>query len=190
MDVARFRSSVHNFAGFRESPLTLPLMAASSRFAVGVHVLVYLAHQGKRPASSAEIATSVNTHPVVLRRLLAAFVRARLVQPRKGAAGGFVLTRDPATVSLLTIYHAVESAPILGEATNAPRRACPVGSGITRVLKQVCTDAQKALEAQLDRTTLARVHEATCGDSGKITPHRSGGERGSVARGRLPGTRR
>lgn len=144
-------------------------MAASSRFAVGVHVLVYLAHQGKRPASSAEIAESVNTHPVVLRRLLAAFVRARLVQPRKGAAGGFVLTRNPADVSLLAIYRAVESAPALGQAANPPCRTCPIGGGIDRVVKQICAAAQKALEHQLDTTTLAKAYKATCSGSRKAT---------------------
>ena len=153
-------------------------MAASSRFAVGVHVLVYLAHQGKSPASSAEIATSVNTHPVVLRRLLAAFVRARLVQPRKGAAGGFVLTRNPADVSLLTIYRAVESAPALGGAANVPRRACPIGGGITRVVKQVCADAQKALEDQLGRITLASAYKATCSGNHKKNTRRVSQDRG------------
>lgn len=142
-------------------------MAASSRFAVGVHVLVYLAHQGKRPASSAEIATSVNTHPVVLRRLLARFVRARLVQPRKGAAGGFILARDPAKISLLAIYHIVENGPVLGRASNAPSRACPVGAGIARVLNRVCTEAQQVLEKQLERTTLAEAYRATCGRSSR-----------------------
>lgn len=144
-------------------------MAASSRFAVGVHVLVYLAHQGKRPASSAEIAESVNTHPVVLRRLLAAFVRARLVQPRKGAAGGFVLTRDPAQISLLAVYRAVESAPALGQATNHPSRTCPVGAGIGRVVKQICIAAQIALERELEHVTLAKAYQATCRGSRKAT---------------------
>lgn len=183
----RFSTILQDFAN---RLLTPTFMAASSRFAVGVHVLVYLVHQGKRPASSAEIAMSVNTHPVVLRRLLAAFVRARLVQPRKGAAGGFVLTRDPATVSLLTIFQAVESTPILGGAANAPRRACPVGAGITRVIKQVCTEAQRALEAQLGRTTLATVHEATCGGSGKKTAQRSSDDRGGSVRAKILGVRR
>jgi len=153
-------------------PTPSPPMAASSRFAVGVHVLVYLAHQGKRPASSAEIAHSVNTHPVVLRRLLAAFVRARLVQPRKGAAGGFVLTRPPAEVSLLSVYRAVESSPALGRAANAPSRACPVGAGIARVVKQVCFEAQQALENRLDRMTLAGAYKATGAGSRKTTTAR------------------
>ena len=144
-------------------------MAASSRFAVGLHVLVYLAHQGKRPSSSAEIAASVNTHPVVLRRLLASFVRAGLVRPRKGAAGGFALVRDPAKISLLAVYHMVETSPALGLASNSPSRTCPVGSGIARVIKQVCSEAQLALEKQLSRRTLADAYRETCGRSGKLT---------------------
>lgn len=140
-------------------------MAASSRFAVGLHVLVYLVHQGNRPASSAEIAASVNTHPVVLRRLLASFVRAGLVRPRKGAAGGFALVRNPAKISLLTVYHTVETSPALGRGSKPPSRTCPVGSGIARVIKQVCTEAQQALEKELSRRTLADAYRETCGRS-------------------------
>lgn len=136
-------------------------MAASSRFAVGVHVLVYLAHQGQRPASSAEIAASVNTHPVVLRRLLASFVKAKLVQPRKGAAGGFSLVKPAEKISLLTVYHAVESTPALGRAANSPSRDCPIGAGIAKVINGVCANAQAALEKELGKTTLAQAYRAT-----------------------------
>ncbi len=148
-------------------------MAASSRFAVGVHVLVFLAHQGKRPASSAEIAASVNTHPVVLRRLLSSFVHARLVQPRKGAAGGFYLVRKPSDISLLSIYQIVEGHPVLGQASNAPNRACPVGAGIGRVVKQICGEAQKALEKQLSRSSLADAHRETCHAGTRILSKRT-----------------
>lgn len=142
-------------------------MAASSRFAVGIHVLVYLAHQGKTPASSAEIASSVNTHPVVLRRLLASFVKARLVEPRKGAAGGFSLVKPPEKLSLLTVYRAVENAPALGRAANSPSRDCPIGAGIAKVINRVCGQAQIALEKELARTTLAQAYEATCEEAEK-----------------------
>lgn len=138
-------------------------MPASSRFAVGVHVLAFLAHQGARPASSAEIAESVNTHPVVLRRLLASFVRAGFVKPRKGAAGGFSLVRSPADISLLSIYRAVENSPALGQPNNRPSARCPVGAGIPAVLDYVCAEAQRALEKQLGRITLAEAYRAACG---------------------------
>ena len=66
-------------------------MAANSKFAVTVHILAYLAYQAGRPIPSAEIARSVSTNAVVIRRLLSCLVKANLVSARKGVTGGFEL---------------------------------------------------------------------------------------------------
>ena len=62
-------------------------MTGNSRFAVSVHTLAYLAHRQGALVPSAEIASSVATNPVVIRRTLSALVKARLVSATKGAAG-------------------------------------------------------------------------------------------------------
>ena len=134
-------------------------MYSNSRFAVSVHVLAYLAYQQGRQTTSAEIARSVNTNPVVIRRLLAALIKARLVSAQKGARGGFALASAPANISLLDIYRAVEPAEEPGLARFAPNAKCPVGAKIESILKAAFFKAQTAMEAQLAALSLQDVHQ-------------------------------
>ena len=52
---------------------------------MAVHVLAVLAYQEGDRVTSALLASSVNTNPVIVRRLLLALQRARLVETGKGA---------------------------------------------------------------------------------------------------------
>jgi DNA-binding IscR family transcriptional regulator len=45
-------------------------MSTSSRFAVAVHVLTLMAWADEEPLKSEQVAESVNTNPVVIRRML------------------------------------------------------------------------------------------------------------------------
>jgi Rrf2 family protein len=130
----------------------------NSRFAVSVHILAYLAFRGDSTAvPSAEIAASVDTNPVVIRRLLSALVKARLVRAQKGATGGFTLARRADEVSLLEVYRAVEPEPTYGLNHFTPNRRCPVGAKIEDVLAAVFAKAQSGMEAELARVSLAEV---------------------------------
>ena len=51
-------------------------MTGNTRFAASVHMLAYLACHHGAAVRSAEIVTRVDTHPVVIRRLLSALVKA------------------------------------------------------------------------------------------------------------------
>lgn len=132
-------------------------MTGNSRFAVSVHILAYLAFRKDVAVPSAEIAASVDTNPVVIRRLLAALVKARLVTAQKGAAGGFTLARSPATISLLAVYRAVEPDPKHGLKRFTPNHRCPVGARIEEILSGVFAKAQSAMETELETVTLAGV---------------------------------
>jgi Rrf2 family protein len=134
-------------------------MTGNSRFAVSVHILSYLAFRKDAAVPSAEIASSVDTNPVVIRRLLAALVKAKLVLTRKGAAGGFSLARNPAGISLLEIYRAVEPAPMHGMDRFNPNHRCPVGARIEQILQDVFAKAQAAMEAELGGVTIADVEK-------------------------------
>ena len=105
-------------------------MTGNSRFAVSVHILAYLAYHQGAAVPSAEIAASVDTNPVVIRRLLSALMKARLVGAQKGATGGFSLAAAPEKISLRDIYRAVDPQPSHGLAHFAPNTKCPVGEKI------------------------------------------------------------
>lgn len=134
-------------------------MTGNSRFAVSVHILAYLAYRQGAAVPSAEIAGSVSTNPVVIRRLLSALVKARLVNTQKGATGGFSLASTPQNISLLDIYRAVEPDPKHGLRTFTPNHKCPVGAKIETIIHSVFFKAQAGMEAELARVTLAAIDQ-------------------------------
>lgn len=134
-------------------------MTGNTRFAASVHMLAYLAYRQGAAVPSAEIAASVDTNPVVIRRLLSALVQAHLVSATKGASGGFALASTPENISLRDIYRAVESQPHRGLDHFVPNHKCPVGAKIGSILQQIYVKAQASMEAELARVTLAEIHQ-------------------------------
>lgn len=132
-------------------------MTHNSRLAVSVHTLAYLAFKAGQPVTSQEIAASVGTNPVVIRRLLSSLKAARLVTAQKGSSGGFTLASTPANITLLDIYRAVEPNGEQGLKRLDPSKNCPVGSKIVAVLETAFFKAQSGMEAELQRITLAEI---------------------------------
>lgn len=135
-------------------------MAKNCRFAVAVHTCALLALSDGQPVTSDWIAGSVNTNPVVIRRILAALSRAGLVHSTRGSHGGSTLARPPAQVSLLDIHRAVEDEEPPPLHNQPPNQNCPVGRGIQPVLVRVIDRADAARDAVLRTTLLAEVVEA------------------------------
>ena len=132
-------------------------MRTSCRFAMAVHVLAVLAYKEGDPVTSSFLAASVNTNPVIIRRLLLALQHARLVETRKGAGSGSRLSRAPGRINLAEVYRAVERAEAFCAPAQKPNPACPVGHCIRETLRVVFASAEAALERDLERTTLADI---------------------------------
>jgi len=124
---------------------------------MAVHVLAVLAYKDGDPVTSALLASSVNTNPVIVRRLLLALQRARLVETRKGAGLGSRLSRSPARINLGDVYRAVEDHECFVMTRQKPDRACPVGQCIRGALETVFASAEEAIIRELSRTTLAHI---------------------------------
>src|SRR6266571_4546006 len=103
---------------------------STSRFAVAVHVLTLMAWSDDEPLKSDQIAVSVNTNPVVIRRMLCELSDDKLVVSQTGSTGGSRLARNPEQISLLDVYRAVESADVFSLHPKRPNQRCPVGSSI------------------------------------------------------------
>ena len=138
-------------------------MAANSRLTIAVHALAWLAlaqRRGRRQLTSDQVAASVNTNPVIIRRSLGELRRAGLVSVSRGAGPGWSLARRPEDITLLDVYDAVESRPLFALHHAEPNLDCPVGRGIRPALHGVYAGAEQALRAELGRTSIADVlHE-------------------------------
>src|SRR5580704_1398819 len=135
------------------------LMKTSCRFAMAVHVLAVLAYQEGDRVTSATLAGSINTNPVIVRRLLLSLQKARLVDTCKGAGSGSRLSRSPRRINMAEIYRSVEDSESFATPARKPSAACPVGHHILETLDRVFASAQGAMERDLAKTTLADVIE-------------------------------
>jgi Rrf2 family protein len=140
-------------------------MRTSCRFAVAVQVLTILAYKQGGQVSSSLLAASVNTNPVVIRRLLRVLQEAGLIETRKGPNAGSRLRLPPQRIDLARIYRAVETAEPFTLPVKRPNPKCPVGQCIQAALIQVFTATEAALERELAKTNLAHILtlvEKTC----------------------------
>lgn len=144
-------------------------MAATCRFAFAVHILAVLAYKQAAGVNSDSLAGSVNTNPVVVRRILSELRRAGLVKTLRGTGGGSRLSRAPSEISLDSIYRALDCGPSFASHPQQPNQRCPVGRKIEAVLTAVFNSAQTALEQALAGRTLADVLE-TVVENGEVVP--------------------
>lgn len=127
----------------------------SSRSAVAIHALAMLANRRGGSLTSAEIADSLGSNPVLVRRVLGRLRDAGLVRSTEGRGGGWSLARAPRDITLYDAYTAVEEGQIFSRHTHPPSSACEVGRTIGVLLDDEFRSAERALEEQLGRTTIA-----------------------------------
>jgi Rrf2 family protein len=131
---------------------------------IAVHALAWLAlaqRQGHDVLTSDQVAASVNTNSVVIRRCLGELRRAGLVDVRHGAGAGWSLARAPAEITLLEVHDAVGQEPPFGLHHTEPNLACPVGKGIRPALGQVYGEIEQAVRRELARVSVADVLRET-----------------------------
>ena len=125
-------------------------------FAVSVHILTLLAAYPESPLTSDAIANSVDTHPVVIRRTMSHLRQHGLVESRPGTNGGWRLVKPAKDISLCEVYHALSHDSVLSMHSH-PNPICRVGGNIQEPLQRVFGRAQDAMEAELDRFTIADI---------------------------------
>jgi Rrf2 family protein len=134
-------------------------MHTSSRFAVAIHTLVFLAMRDNENDSvtSEMIAASVNTNPVVIRRILGTLRESSIVTSQSGACGGWYLKRKPAAISLRDVYRSLENDPLFAMPRQPGNTHCDIGRHMQSVLDSYFKDAERAAEARLEQVSLAEI---------------------------------
>ena len=132
----------------------------NSRMTVAIHVLAFMVSaesHGRAPVTSERIASSVNTNPVVIRRILGLLRKAGLVHSHRGPRAGWTLARRPEAITLLDVHRAVEDGALFAMHPSPPNQRCPIGRGIQPALRRVYGSLQEQLEDELSRTTIDQV---------------------------------
>jgi len=134
-------------------------MAANSLLAGAVQMLCVIAWRGSKGANSELLAKSLNTNPVVVRRILKTLENHGLVKVRSGRHGGVELLRSPADITLEDVYKAVEPDGALFALRERGNQRCPVNNAMIRTLPSLFGTADAAVDNVLRRTKIASLVE-------------------------------
>jgi len=132
-------------------------MTANSRLASAVHIMSFVAHAGDEGSTSEEIAKSLQTNPVVVRKLLKLLERKGLVALRQGRHGGVSLRHPASGITLGQIYKAVESESGVLAMRSHVHEGCVVACAMKRRLGPIFNAANAAVVQALGKTSLAEL---------------------------------
>jgi Rrf2 family protein len=129
-------------------------MASNTRVATAVQILCVIRFRDNATTSD-DIARSLGTNPVVVRRLLKDMARAGFVALKPGKDGGVMLTMPAERITIDRVFHAVEGDGGIFALRPGGNPRCPVNQGMKRLLPQLFAEVGTAVDATLGRTTIA-----------------------------------
>ncbi|MCT3601614.1 Rrf2 family transcriptional regulator [Lactobacillus acidophilus] len=132
-------------------------MKISTRFSDAIHLLAFIhIYKGKIPLTSENIAGSIETSPVMVRKLMGELRKAGLIETKHGTPDP-KLAKSTDQTSLLDIYLAVEKNKPLFEIDHKTNPECIVGGNIQSTLAEYYKQAEVAAKAKLNDTKLSDV---------------------------------
>ncbi len=133
-------------------------MKISTRFSIAVHILTLIDYEKGTPVSSMMIAGSVNTNPVIIRRILGLLKEAGFVEVLRGPQGS-ILKKPVDDITLLDVFKAVNSLENeeLFDIHDSPNPRCPIGANIQNSLELFMVKSQEAMELVLADVTLRDI---------------------------------
>ncbi len=146
-----------NYNDYIEVVITMKI---SSRFSIAVHILSILKNNPSSLCTSDYMAESVNTNPVVIRKIMSLLETSWLCL-RKSWTGWRGITKDLHEITLLDVYHAVNvvEEDKLFHIHEQPNPDCPIGANIQAVLEIILIQAQSAMEEVLRNITMGQLFE-------------------------------
>ncbi len=131
-------------------------MQISSRFTVALHIFTCVdTFKDDYKVTSDFLASSINTNPVIVRKILTQLKKAGLINVARGT-GGIQLTRDLSEITFFDVYEAIDPVEDgdLFRFHEAPDPNCPVGRNIHALLDDKLKSIQNAMEAEMKKYTL------------------------------------
>ena len=131
-------------------------MQISSRFTVALHILTCVEiFKNEYKITSEFLAGSINTNPVIIRKILTQLKNAGLITVARGT-GGITPTRPLREITFYDVYEAIEPLEN-GDLFNfhaSPNPNCPVGRNIHTLLDDKLKAIQLAMENEMKKYTV------------------------------------
>lgn len=136
-------------------------MQISSRFTVALHIFTCVdTFKNEYKITSDFLASSINTNPVIIRKILTQLKKSGLITVARGT-GGIEPTRPLKEITFYDVYEAID--PIEnGDLFNfheSPNPQCPVGKNIHTLLDRKLKSIQSAMENEMKKYTLDNLRD-------------------------------
>jgi Rrf2 family protein len=139
------------------------LLRPSEAATLAIHACGLLASaQDGRAMTTEEMAAAIGASEAHLSKVMQRLARAGIIVGRRGPGGGFRLAAAPSSVTLLSVYEAVDG-PL-------PRRGCLLG--VPRCPGDSCP--LRSLMAATGRSLVEGLSRVTVADLGRAFEHRGG----------------
>ena len=135
-------------------------MQISSRFTVALHIFTCVdVFKDQYKVTSDFLAGSINTNPVIIRKILSQLSKANLITVARGT-GGVTINRPLSEISFYDVYQAIEPVENgdLFHFHEDPNPECPVGRNIHKLLDGKLKSIQNAMEDEMKKYSLADLH--------------------------------
>ena len=128
-------------------------MKASTNYTKAVHICIYLNLKGNKLINSNELADSVKTNPVVIRRLIGVLRQYNIIGSIPGASGGFFLKKKASEISLWDIYLATREEEFFKKPKVNPE--CVVSSNLAVLLHDSSMAAELSMKSELSKVRIS-----------------------------------
>ncbi|HMV42497.1 MAG TPA: Rrf2 family transcriptional regulator [Leptospiraceae bacterium] len=128
----------------------------TSRFTVAIHILSLLDLNQGQSRTSEELAVSVNTNPVVIRKILGILKKAGFIHIQMGQGGGATLAVDSEKLTLKDVYR-VFNERLFAMHASKPNTKCICGRNIQPILTDVFTETEQIVISELSHRTIHQI---------------------------------
>lgn len=133
----------------------------TSDFNIAVYALVHLSSKRDTLASSDELAKTINTHPVRIRRVMIKLKEAGMITTKAGVTGGYSLNESPDTITLSKVAKALSDDYIhvtwhSGEINQTDAQRL----GVQKILDDVFVKLNESCDDVLSQITIATINES------------------------------
>ena len=131
-------------------------MQISSRFTIALHIFACVeVFKDEYRITSDFLAGSINTNPVIIRKILTKLKNAGLITVARGT-GGIEVTKPLKEITFYDVYVAIEPLENneLFNFHKNPNPKCPVGKNIHKLLDSKLETIQKTMEDEMKKYTL------------------------------------
>jgi Rrf2 family protein len=119
-------------------------LSLAAEFAVR-GALVLAERSGQGPVTLEKICSQRNMSRQYLVKIFSSLIKAGIITPVRGKRGGYMLARDPSTITLLEVIEAVEGPISLNLCQRIPPRCDRIGCALRPVWAKIQRDIRSHL---------------------------------------------